>query len=411
MGQPLPAGYLRTSGTRIVGSDGTPVRLAGVNWYGFDCSAMVAGGLDHQPLDAMCRTIADLGFNHIRLPFCVQMVHQNPAITDLLDRNPSLQGKAALEIMDAIIEAAGSQGLRVVLDSHRADAGWSTQQNGLWYTQEYPESVWLDAWTTLARRYADNPVVIGCDLHNEPGNPPIDPSAWPQNGGSVWGYGGQGADWAAAAERAGNAILGINPNLLIFVEGVRYDPAGPHLGGTRQLYWPGGNLIGVGRRALPQRWRAHPISLDVPDRLVYSVHDYGPDMYSGLAWCQLGTTASTPEACRSVWDETWGYIVRDGLAPVWLGEFGTPNGHKPGDRQPPEDYVRPNAANPQGAWFSYLVQYVADLGVHWCYWPINGTQSPAPGRDPRRPDWYGILAPDWSEVASQPLMDALRTIQ
>ena len=41
--------------------------------------------------------------------------------------------------------------------------------------------------------------------------------------------GGGVADWARAAERAGNAVLAINPNLLIMVEGIgtyKGDPTG-----------------------------------------------------------------------------------------------------------------------------------------------------------------------------------------
>src|SRR5579864_5195894 len=119
----LTPGYLRTQGTRIIDAAGRVVRLAGVNWYGFDCPSMVVGGLDHQPLGLICRQIAAMGFNHIRLPFSVKLVQSNPPITSYLDRNPGLRGKSALQIMDAVIDSAGHAGLRVVLDSHRSDAG------------------------------------------------------------------------------------------------------------------------------------------------------------------------------------------------------------------------------------------------------------------------------------------------
>jgi aryl-phospho-beta-D-glucosidase BglC (GH1 family) len=410
----LPSGYLHTSGSRIVDAAGHPVRLMGVNWYGFDCNSMVAGGLDHQTVDFIYRQIVQLGFNSIRLPFSVQAVQDNPPITNYLDANPALQGKTVLEIMDVIIATARENGLKVILDNHRSEAGWSTQSNGLWYTQAYPESSWISTWQTMVQRYANDSTVIGCDLRNEPGSPALDPGAWPQNGGSEWGFGdpnpsGQSRDWAAAAERPGNAILSINPNLLIFVEGVRTDPAGPFFGGAHQSYWPGGNLMGVGNAA-DGRPAPRPLALGVPNRLVYSAHDYGTDISTGLPWCQLGTTASTPDACRSVWDQTWGYIARNGIAPVWIGEFGTPNGHKPGDTTPPQDYTDVNDVNPQGNWFSYLVQYIEDLGLSWCYWAINGTQSLAPGRDPSNPDYYGILDPSWSGVASRPMTRRLRII-
>ena len=107
--------------------------------------------------------------------------------------------------MDAVIATAGRYGLKVVLDNHRSEAGWSLESNGLWYTQPYPESAWLRTWGVLVRRYQDNSTVIGCDLRNEPASPPADSSAWPQNGGSLWGYGDPNAtgyprDWAWAAE-------------------------------------------------------------------------------------------------------------------------------------------------------------------------------------------------------------------
>jgi endoglucanase len=412
----IPPGYLHTSGAQILSATNRPVRLAGVNWYGMDCSGMVPGGLDHQPLDAICRQIAALGFNTIRLPFSVQAVAQNPSVRQYLGANPLLQGKSVLQIMDAVIAAAARAGLKVVLDNHRSDAGWSVQSNGLWYTQTYPESAWLAAWRTVVTRYRGSTTVIGCDLRNEPGAPPPNAAAWPQNGGALWGYEspsnhtGHPGNWAAAAERAGNAILSLNPNLLIFAEGVRYDPAGP--AANNNVYWPGGNLSGVGRPGGPRPAPVH-ITLRIPNRLVYSVHDYGPDMYSGLPW---GQPSSTQADCWSVWDATWGYIATQGIAPIWLGEFGTVNGYTPNDSTPPQYYTDPNPVNPQGAWFTHLVAYLDDLQTrygsgHWCYWALNGTQSPAPGRDPSRADWYGILDPTWTRPASAPLLSKLQSIQ
>jgi hypothetical protein len=112
-----------------------------------------------------------------------------------------------------------------------------------------------------------------------------------------------------------------------------------------------------------------------------------------------------------VWDQTWGRIAQQGIAPLWIGEFGTPNGLRPGDTAPPEDYADPNPSNAQGAWFTYLVEYIEKNNLHWCYWPLNGTQSAAPTRNPALPDHYGVLAPDWKNVASRPLMTKLQTIQ
>src|SRR5262249_44799964 len=158
--------------------------------------------------------------------------------------NPDLQGLTGLQIMDKIVDYAGQIGLRVILDHHRSEAGDGAEANGLWYTDAYPESRWIADWRMLAQRYAGNPTVIGADLHNEPHDP------------ATWGD-GSATDWRLAAERAGNAILGVNPNWLILAEGVQTTAAGST--------WWGGNLSNAG---------TFPVRLDVPDRLVYSPHDY-----------------------------------------------------------------------------------------------------------------------------------------
>jgi endoglucanase len=385
------------------------VRLAGVNWYGFETPAMVAGGLDHRSLDEICARIVELGFTMIRLPFCLEMARSEDPVTGGLDREPALQGLRPIELMDRVIAAADRHHLRVILDSHRSDASWSLQSNGLWYTSEYTESVWVESWLTMIDRYRNADAVVGCDLRNEPGSPPQDANAEPRLGGAEWGAGTDGSDWAAAAERAGNAILEQNGDLLICVEGVRDDPAAPWLDGAHHGYWPGGNLSGVAN-AGGARSRPRPIRLSRPQRLVYSVHDYGPDMARGLPWAQLGGTASTSRACRAVWDQTWGYLVREGIAPVWVGEFGTPNGCRAADPTAAGEFTDVNDRNPQGAWFSYLVDYIGELGLSWSIWALNGTQSPGPGRTAGAPEWYGVLAPDWMEVASPPMMARLRTI-
>jgi endoglucanase len=411
----LPPGYLHAEGPRIADRDGGTVRLAGVNWYGFEGLPMVAGGLDLKTTDDICRMIVELGFNHIRLPYCDQMLLENPRIVSGLAANPGLAGARAVDILDEVVSAAGRQGLRVVLDNHRSTAGWSAQENGLWYSEAFLEADWLRSLRLVADHFKDDDTVIGIDLRNEPGSPAIDPNQFPANGGAVWGQPDRPwtrwpRDWAAAAERGGNEILEVNPNLLIFVEGVRGDPSGPIFGGQLQLYWPGGNLCGVahkggGRRA-PRR-----IKLSMAERLVYSVHDYGPDMHPQMPWCQRNSTAETAAACRSVWDQAWGFIVQQRIAPVYVGEFGTPNGFRPGDDTAPHLFTDHDSSNNQGQWFSYLVDYMKEMQVSWAYWPLNGDQPAGVAGQAARPDWYGILRPDWSAPASAPLMAKLGELQ
>src|SRR5436309_7528456 len=193
------------------------VRIAGINWYGFETKDQVVHGLWARDYHTILNAIKNTGYNAIRLPYSNQMV-ESPTIPSNISYsngsgaiNTDLKGLNALQVMDKVISAAGQLGLRIILDNHRSEAGNSAEANGLWYTDAYPESAWIADWKALTTRYLNNPTVIGADLRNEPHNA--------NSGGACWGCGSMTNDWRLAAERAGNAVLGINANWLIFVEG------------------------------------------------------------------------------------------------------------------------------------------------------------------------------------------------
>ena len=356
------AGYWHTSGNRIVDANGETVRIAGVNWYGFETSDYLVHGLWAQDYKTILNTTKSLGYNVIRIPFSNQMVESNPVPTNYTSNangqpaNTALVGQTALADLDTIIAYAGSIGLRVILDNHRSDAGNSNEANGLWYTSAYPQSNWIADWKTMATRYSaskfsfnGNPTVIGMDLRNEPhlianGNSGACWTGDTATNGCPTSLTSQ--NWPVAAEAAGNAILAINPRLLIFVEG------NDCYSGT--CGWQGGNLMGVA---------SHPVVLNVANQLVYSAHDYGPSLYQ-QPWFNSSTTQSSLNA---VWNKYWGYISADGTAPVWLGEFGTDNNI--GD-------IESTAAGSQGQWFESLIAYLqANPSIDWTYWALNGEDS------------------------------------
>jgi aryl-phospho-beta-D-glucosidase BglC (GH1 family) len=360
--------WLHAQGTQTVDSSGVPIRLAGLNWYGAESPDYVVGGLDYQPYQSILEMIQRSGYNTIRLPFSNQLVEANPVITDHLGANRELIGLHALDILDRIVAYAGALGLHVILDDHRSEAGWSSQPGGLWYTDAYPDSAFQADWVTMTERYAASNVVIGADLRNEP------------HGTATWGGPDPTTDWHAAAERTGNAILAVNPHLLIIVEGVQtYGAAGS--------YWWGGNLMGVA---------SDPVVLQFPDdssarsQLVYSAHDYGPDNCgSGCPWFNSTTTYASLAA---LWEEHWGYITADPsqpyAAPVWVGEFGTCNFSPTcgSDTTP----------GSQGQWFSSLIQYLGEKQLGWAYWSVNGSQSSGTTREYGILEGYGLLNPDWT---------------
>jgi endoglucanase len=334
-------GYWHTSGSQILDFDNKAVRISGVNWSGFETSSEVVHGLYAQDYKYILNGIKSNGYNTIRLPFSNQMVEFPIVPTSAYVAysnstgpiNTDLQGLDSLQILDRIVDYAGEIGLRIILDNHRSDAGETAEENGLWYTPNYPEADWISDWEMLAERYEGNSTVIGMDLRNEPHSA--------GQGGACWSCGTGANDWHLAAERGGNAILNVNPKLLIFVEGTDTK--------ENNSYWWGGNLLGV---------RNAPVVLAVHHQLVYSAHDYGPVLYP-QSWFNAKTT---PASLDALWTEMLGYVSQEKIAPVWVGEFGTPN---------TADSLESSIAGSQGQWFESLLAYLGkNPNMSWTYWDM-----------------------------------------
>ena len=338
------SGYWHTSGRRILDSTGQPVRIAGINWFGFETSNNVVHGLWTRDYRSVLDQIASLGYNTLRLPYSDDILKPG-TVPNSIDfsggKNTDLQGLDSLHVLDKIIGYAGQIGLRVILDRHRPDAGG---QSALWYTSAVPESTWIADLKALAGRYLGNPTVVGIDLHNEPHDP------------ACWGCGDPAVDWRLAAERGGDAVLSVNPDLLVFVEGVQ-----TYNGNST---WWGGNLQGAG---------TYPVRLSVANRLVYSAHDYATSVASQPWFSDPSFPANMP----GIWDKNWGYLFNENVAPVWVGEFGT-------TLQSATDQTWLKALT---AYLRPTAQYGAD-SFQWTFWCLN----------PNSGDTGGILQNDWSTV-------------
>src|SRR5579872_4041464 len=73
------AGYWHTSGNRILDANNQQVRIAGVNWYGFEGTPERPQGLWAKDYKAILDTVKGNGYNTIRLPFSDQTV-EHPVI-------------------------------------------------------------------------------------------------------------------------------------------------------------------------------------------------------------------------------------------------------------------------------------------------------------------------------------------
>jgi len=170
-----------------------------------------------------------------------------PDAKEILAANPKLQNSSSLQVFDATLQSLTDAGLLVILNNHVSRGAWCCDNEdgeGLWYTAEFSEEDWLYGLEFVARRYRNNPRVVGFDLRNEIRSSPL--------GYPDWGSGNPKTDWALAATKAGLSVLEASPELLIIVSGISYSMF----------------LCDVPR---------HPLHLIVPafvNRTVYTSHEY-----------------------------------------------------------------------------------------------------------------------------------------
>jgi endoglucanase len=329
-GSLLPPGELSTNGNQIVDRDGRPVRLACIGWNQI---------YETPSLDRQMALIVTLGFN------CIRHSWANATKDD------------EIAMVDRMAVAAEKVGLRIIVDNHTNEAGhgerdnWGAQQkNGLWYDLgggsdgtdgggnpgTVTDARFVADWQSVVRHYAGNQTIIGYDIRNEPAD-------WP--GMSVWG-GGSDRDIAAMYKRVGDAIQAIDPAKLIIIEPPTSDLRGP---------------------------RKYPPSLAVPNKLVYSVHEY-PTEISGQK------ISSGPELVKRM-NEQWGWVFNEKIAPVFVGEMGSSMTSKQSK-----------------AWAATLVPYLNGSGPNALHVPPGGQPASTgwwdwghlPGQNPN-----GVLEADW----------------
>jgi aryl-phospho-beta-D-glucosidase BglC (GH1 family) len=364
---PVQSSYLHSKGSKLYNDKEQVVRLTGVNWFGFETSNLGPHGLWVRDYHGMLLQIKSMGFNCIRIPFCDAMLRDGAKVQSInffgedpfypRDKtllNKELEGFTPIEILDEIIRYAGELGLAIILDNHsREPDGYMNEK--IWYTQITSEQQWIDDWVMLAKRYKGNPTVTGFDLENEP-------HAKTKDGGSTWATGNLATDWNVAAQKCGNAILAVNPDALIIIEGVeQFDST---------MYWWGGNLRGV---------KKNPIVLSKPAKLVYSAHEYGPEVFQ-QPWFE---DSNFPKNMEAIWDGAFGFVVKDNTAPLLVGEFGIKD--------------MKSYDGKAGTWFTTFLKYMADNSYSWTFWCFN----------PNSGDTGGLLSYDWQTV-EQWKLDALK---
>jgi endoglucanase len=203
------SGGLRTVGAAIVDSSGKPVRLTGVTWHGLDTASYAPAGLWMRPLADFVTQVKKLRYDSIRLPLSFSLFDPSSIASGPdAQHNPELVGASGQQVLDSVVSEAEKQRVGIIL----CHSFWAPGvEEPLWYTSSHTEDEWIATWRLLASLYVNRPAVVGFELYNAP----RDDSTTGVS--PTWGDGTR-TDWHAAATRAGNAILAINPRLIIFVE-------------------------------------------------------------------------------------------------------------------------------------------------------------------------------------------------
>ena len=388
--------WLHAVGSRLYDSQGNEVWLTGANWFGFNCSENCLHGLNtSNNADDMLQTIADHGINVLRFPISttllkswmdgkphevssVQAVFNPPqdvigedgsvtpagAYGDINREFVEADGKTlknSMEIFDIMIQKCKKHGIKVFIDIHSPDENNSGHDYELWYGKAgITTKDWQDTLVWLAKKYANDDTLIGYDLKNEPhGKRGYAGDSCPSTI-AKWDGSKDENNWAYAATQCAEAILDVNPNALIFIEGIEQYPMTekgytfdtsdvwePKTEDDKRWYgaWWGGNLRGV---------KDYPIKMSTPEKqskIVYSPHDYGPSVYA-QTWFHDGF--DTQSLLDEYWYGTWAYINDQDIAPLLIGEWG---GFVDGTK------------NEQ--WMRLLQQYMINNHINHTYWCIN----------------------------------------
>lgn len=440
-----PPGYLHSSGAWLEDATGCKIRLAGATWDGAQSADFVPGGLNFRPYTSIIDSFVQMGFNTIRIPLSDQLVKYNGKITVTKDvaANPSLIGLHPLEVLDMIVAYAQHDGLMIILDNHFSMArhcpnsfpkarcpangtsiGEGNPNTPPWTDSGYSQSDWIADWVTLAGRYASPhvcgtylpaadscgtaPVIVGFDLRNEP-HTSYGGHAWTLKDyltrGAVWGpYPSPPAkpdklwnanrDWVSGAEAAGDAVLAVNPRLLIIVEGVQLYPDKRQRRGVEVYTW-GGILRGA--RVDPVRFFVN--GQPVLHQIVYSPHEWGPMKDNLLGEFSYRTTYAT---MMKVFTLNWAFLLnqpRPALnVPIWLGEFNTCNS---GWR-----CITNKKHGSQGQWFQIMMRFLKqNPEVGWSYYVVNGTNWL------NEAETNSLLNRTWTGYSYKPLIKALRQVE
>ena len=350
--------WLTTKGSKIVDMNGSEVWLTGCNWFGYNTGTNLFDGVWNCNLKETLASIADHGFNLLRVPMSSELLLQwkkgeYPKANYNNAYNEELNSMNSLEIFDYVVSLCEQNGMKIMIDIHSVKTDAAGHNHPVWYKDELTEADFIESLRWIAARYKDNDTIVAYDLKNEPhGKPPESPVA-------IWNDSNDPNNWKKVAEKAGKAVLKENPHALIVIEGIEIYPkdikSNNFTSTNKEDYritWWGGNLMGV---------KDYPVdfgSETLNKQIVYSPHDYGPIVYK-QPWFEKEFTFESLK--KDAWDPYWLYITDEGIAPILVGEWG---GFMQGDNL---------------KWMNYMRQLIDEKKLNHTFWCFNANSGDTGG--------------------------------
>ena len=157
------------SGQEILSPAGEPVVLRGMHFNNgvFQAPQTIGDPVlsaDHSP--ETYRELADMGLDHVRFALNYHLFES--------DDSPYVYKEDGFALIDQNLEWAKAAGVNLILQMKWPQGGCQMITDdpegggkALWRSEEYQVRL-VALWTEIARRYADEPAIIGYNLMNEP---------------------------------------------------------------------------------------------------------------------------------------------------------------------------------------------------------------------------------------------------
>ncbi|WOL04167.1 hypothetical protein Cni_G12888 [Canna indica] len=358
---------LSTNSRWIVDAAGRRVKLACANWAAH-LEPAVAEGLGKQPLDAISKSVAAMGFNCVRLTWPLYLltnssfgsltVRQSLELLGLAEsaagirvNNPWLLDLTLVQAFQAVVFNLASNNLMVILDNQLSKPGWCCSKydgNGFFGDKFFDPDEWLKGLETMATMFNGFSSVVGMSLRNELRGPKQNVTLW-------YRY----------MERGAEVVHSANPDMLVILSGLDYDKDLSFLSESQ-------------------------VEVSFTGKLVFEYHWYG--FSDGGNWDSGNPNEVCAMVIRNI-TRKGGFLLERGW-PLFLSEFGIDQGGT-------------NEAD--NRFFSCFLSYAAEMDVDWALWALQGSyyiREEQLGFD----ETYGALSWDWCKARNSSFIRRLASI-